>query len=121
MFNFFLFNFQIQDVQEQGTLISLNIDIRAPIVLVPQNSESTNLLAFKLGDLSLKNFFEDTEVSSGVNQNWDHMYLHLDSVQMLRSDLFIYLLPMKTAVDLWSYIIAMKLPSPHIPSLLEPL
>ena len=75
---------QIQDVQEQGTLISLNVDIRAPIVLVPQNSESTNLLAFKLGDLSLKNFFEDTEVSPGVNQNWDHMYLHLDSVQMLR-------------------------------------
>ena len=76
-------------MQEQGTLISLNVDIRAPIVLVPQNSESTNLLAFKLGDLSLKNFFEDTEVSPGVNQNWDHMYLHLDSVQMLRYTLIL--------------------------------
>ncbi len=30
------------------------------------------------------------------------------------------LLPMKTAVDLWSNINAMELPSSHIPSLLEP-
>ncbi len=30
------------------------------------------------------------------------------------------LLPMNPAVDLWSNIIAMELPSSHIPSLLEP-
>ncbi len=30
------------------------------------------------------------------------------------------ILPMKTAVGLWSNIIAMELPSSHIPSLLEP-
>ena len=29
-------------------------------------------------------------------------------------------LPVKTVVDLWSNIIAMKLPSPQIPLLLEP-
>ncbi len=30
------------------------------------------------------------------------------------------LLPMKTAMDLWSNIIVMELQSPHMPSLLEP-
>ncbi len=38
----------------------------------------------------------------------------------VRGKHFIYLLPMNPAVDLWSNIIAMELPSSHIPSLLEP-
>ncbi len=89
---------QIQDVQEQGQRYSLYLDLRAPTVLVPQNSESTNVILVKLGDLSLKNFFEDSEVGGpGVLQHWDHMYLSLDAVQVIRSvpgvDLFAFQLP----------------------------
>ena len=41
-------------------------------------------MVVKLGDLSLKNYFEDSEIGGGVLQHWDHMYLSLDSVQVIR-------------------------------------
>ena len=53
-------------------------------MFVPQNSSSTNVLVMKLGDLSVKNFFEDSEVGSGVLQKWDHIYLRLESVTVIR-------------------------------------
>jgi vacuolar protein sorting-associated protein 13A/C len=78
----------IADVQDQGTRIGLNLDIRAPILLVPQHSESTNVIIVKLGDLCLKNGFEDLEVKgTNFKQNWDHMYLRLDAMQVLRGKL----------------------------------
>ena len=76
--------FQISEVQEQGSRISLNVNIRAPTVMVPQSSESTNVLLLKLGDLTLRNFFEDEKMESGVTQSWDHIDMNLDSVLLER-------------------------------------
>lgn len=80
---------QIQDAQEQGTKISLHVEIKSPTVLVPEHSGSTNVILLQLGDFSLKNYFEETEhtAGSGVMQKWDHMYLSLDSVQVIRYDI----------------------------------
>ena len=68
--------------------INLHIEAKAPTVLLPQNSESTNVLEFKLGDLSLRT----KSGSSEKAENIDHMYMRLDSVQMHRceNDLIIY-------------------------------
>ena len=82
--------FQIQDAQEQGTRYSFNLDLHNPTIQVPQHSESTNVIVLKLGDLSIKNYFEDTEVGGvggapGVVQKWDHIYLNLDNMHLLRS------------------------------------
>ncbi len=71
-------------MQDQGTRIALHMDVRAPTLLVPQHSESTNVVLLKLGDFSLKNAFEETEAAPNIMQNWDHMYIRLDYVQVLR-------------------------------------
>ena len=60
------------------------VDIKSPNVLIPEHSGSTNVVVIQLGDLVVKNFFEDTEVQDGVLQKWDHLYLNLDSVQVIR-------------------------------------
>ena len=60
------------------------MDLRAPTIQIPQNSESSNVLVVHLGDLSLKNYFEDSEVGGGVLQHWDHLYLRLDEFSLIR-------------------------------------
>ena len=71
-------------MQEQGTRIKLNIDIHAPIVLLPQHAQSTNVILVKLGDLNLKNLFEETNIGQGIIQRWDHIRMNLDAMQVTR-------------------------------------
>ncbi|CAH1799951.1 unnamed protein product [Owenia fusiformis] len=75
---------QVQEIQTRGMCVSLNLDVKAPTVLVPQNSKSANIILLKLGDLSLKNYFEQSKMLKG-NQSYDHIYMHLDYVEITRA------------------------------------
>ncbi len=44
------------------------------------------MIVVKLGNLRLTNSFEELDVlGANVKQSWDHMYMKLDSMQVLRS------------------------------------
>ncbi|XP_071548119.1 LOW QUALITY PROTEIN: intermembrane lipid transfer protein VPS13A-like [Panulirus ornatus] len=48
-----------------GRKLSLSIDIHAPIILVPQKSDSPSLLVFSLGDLKIDNLFKIAPTGGG--------------------------------------------------------
>lgn len=77
----------IQDMHDQGTRISVFLDIHAPTILIPQHSESTNVIVVKLGDCRIKNCFEDSDIGHGVLQHWDHIFLSLEAMQIMRGKL----------------------------------
>ncbi|KAG0431956.1 hypothetical protein HPB47_021270, partial [Ixodes persulcatus] len=54
---------QVADFAQKSVMLQLSIDIRAPTILVPQKSDSPNLVVLSLGDLNMENFFK--EVSWG--------------------------------------------------------
>ncbi|XP_064629495.1 intermembrane lipid transfer protein VPS13A-like isoform X5 [Lineus longissimus] len=94
---------QVQTMEVEGKKISMNIDVRAPVIWVPQHSKSPCMLVAELGDLSLKNYHDKTEVKTDrktLYQQWDHYYLNLDSVQVKSQTMEIvvgsYLSPLST-------------------------
>ncbi|KAH7948519.1 hypothetical protein HPB52_024076 [Rhipicephalus sanguineus] len=65
-------------------MLELCIDIHAPTVLVPQKSDSPNLLVLSLGDLSIENFFK--EISVGPKPDYvDNILVRLSSLHMTRA------------------------------------
>lgn len=73
-------------MHDQGTRISVLLDVHAPTVFIPQNPESSNVIVVKLGYLRVKNSFEESDVGQGVIQRWDHLFLSLEAVQIMRQD-----------------------------------
>lgn len=65
---------------------SLSVDIHAPTILIPQKSDSPNLLVLQLGDLSLENFFKEARVINGNSTGhlMDNILMRLNHVQMNR-------------------------------------
>ncbi|KAL3234205.1 hypothetical protein MRX96_022642 [Rhipicephalus microplus] len=89
-------------------MLELCIDIHAPTVLVPQKSDSPNLLVLSLGDLSIENFFK--EISMGPKLDYvDNILVHLSSLHMTRAIILLdgstqpqesILEPMKLNIDI---------------------
>jgi hypothetical protein len=75
---------QIHDIHDQGSWITLHVDVHAPVILIPQHSESSNVFHIRLGDLKVKNFPERTDCGKGVYQVWDRLSLSLDDLQITR-------------------------------------
>ncbi|KAL5009893.1 hypothetical protein ScPMuIL_012198 [Solemya velum] len=76
---------QVEGIQPNNTKMSLNIDVHSPTVIIPQHSHSTDLFMVKLGDLGIKNSFNQTDVTVDSRQEWNHIYLDLTSVQINRA------------------------------------
>ncbi|KAL1474073.1 hypothetical protein MTO96_021594 [Rhipicephalus appendiculatus] len=89
-------------------MLELCIDIHAPTVLVPQKSDSPNLLVLSLGDLSIENFFKETSV--GPKPDYvDNILVRLSSPHMTRAIILLdgstqpqesILEPMKLNIDI---------------------
>ena len=76
--------FKVEDIQTQNLRVSVNVDLRTPTILVPRHSKSIDILMVQLGDLSLKNHFNFTNVPPDMRQEWNHIYLNLNHIQMQR-------------------------------------
>ena len=74
----------MEDIQTQNLRVSVNIDLRTPTILVPRHSKSIDILMVQLGDLSIKNFFNFTNIPPDMRQEWNHLYLNLHHIQMQR-------------------------------------
>nr|XP_006815973.1 PREDICTED: vacuolar protein sorting-associated protein 13C-like [Saccoglossus kowalevskii] len=80
---------QVEDIQREGKKIGLNINIRAPVILVPQSSQSANTLIAHFGDLSIRNVYEEAKIPSGISVDHipyvDKMLIELNAVQVSRA------------------------------------
>ena len=75
-----------QDLSQKATRISLNIRMKAPIIIVPQNSHSTNAIVIDLGKLELKNSFKvgGKKDDKGLPAVLDQMDIELTLLRIYR-------------------------------------
>ena len=69
---------QVQNIQEHGTKIGLNIAINAPRILIPCHSRSHDMLVTDLGQLLISNSI--TQMANGVLV--DNMDVQLSSFKV---------------------------------------
>ena len=75
----------MQDLSEDGIKISWYINIRAPVIFIPQTPQSTSCLVAHLGDLMLSNHYEEIDVDGADSKGLiDHMSLQLNSIELSR-------------------------------------
>ncbi|XP_071800647.1 intermembrane lipid transfer protein VPS13A-like isoform X2 [Asterias amurensis] len=76
---------KMQDLSEDGIKISWYINIRAPVIFIPQTPQSTSCLVAHLGDLMLSNHYEEIDVDGADSKGLiDHMSLQLNSIELSR-------------------------------------
>ncbi|XP_038059496.1 vacuolar protein sorting-associated protein 13C-like [Patiria miniata] len=76
---------KMKDLSDEGIKISWYVNIRAPVLFIPQSPQSTSCLVAHLGDLMLSNHFEEVEVEGADSKSLiDHMSLQLNSIEFSR-------------------------------------
>ncbi|XP_033099721.1 vacuolar protein sorting-associated protein 13A-like isoform X2 [Anneissia japonica] len=73
---------QVKELTKQGMRINLNVNIRAPVILIPQSFHSPDTLVVHLGDLIVKN---QIKMADNANHLIDCMKVSLNSVQISRA------------------------------------
>ncbi|CAH1274208.1 VPS13A [Branchiostoma lanceolatum] len=71
---------QVKDVEDRGHRVGLHIDIQAPVVILPETSNSPDALLARLGDLSIRNSFVQEE-----KVPVDKIVVNLSSMQVSRA------------------------------------
>lgn len=77
----------MQAAYEKETRIKLNIDIKAPDILVPSNSKSFDCLWLDLGHITITNTFKDLFVkhSNGNSAIQEELAVNLTNFRLLRA------------------------------------
>ncbi|KAL4216396.1 Vacuolar protein [Mactra antiquata] len=77
----------VQNIQETASRLSLSVNMDAPIIFMPQNSRSLNILLVDLGNLSVKNtFHKPGQVSmKGVPAVLEKMNVTITDVKISRA------------------------------------
>ena len=75
---------QVDDLTKQGARIGLNLNIRAPVIFVPQGPQSSHTLVANLGDLLISNSLEEADSMSGGRSLVDHISVQLFHVTVSR-------------------------------------
>ncbi|GAB1605843.1 Hypothetical predicted protein [Argonauta hians] len=77
----------VANLQETASRIGLCIKMKAPLILVPQNSKSPNILLVDLGNLDISNSFHaaDARSDDGKPAVIDQMKIQLRSVKVSRA------------------------------------
>ncbi len=75
-----------QEFSQKATRVSLNINMKAPVVIVPRNSKSNNAIVVDLGKLDISNRFQivGQRGPQGLPGVLDHMVIQLTSLKMAR-------------------------------------
>ena len=79
-----------QNMNQKAARVSLNIHMAAPLIVVPQNSQSLNAVVADLGTLSLMNSFHlaGKEDQSGLPAVLDKMRIELTKLKLSRYERF---------------------------------
>jgi vacuolar protein sorting-associated protein 13A/C len=79
-----------QEVGKKAPRIKLDINLKAPVIIVPQKSTSDNALVVDLGHLSVKNKFTipaQKKTNDGMPAVLDHMVVQLQELKLSRFDI----------------------------------
>ena len=75
----------MKDLSDEGIKIRWYVNIRAPVLFIPQSPQSPSCLVAHLGDLMLSNSYEEVEVEGLESKALvDHMSLQLNSIELSR-------------------------------------
>lgn len=76
----------VLELAEKSTRISLNVNIKAPVVFLPQSSVSTNVIVADLGLVTVKNHFEivPSKTHTKIPPILDIMRVALSELKMYR-------------------------------------
>lgn len=75
---------QVAEFAQKSMMLQLSVDVLAPTILIPQKSDSPNLVVLNLGDLNIENFFK--EVSLTAKHDYvDNILIRLSSLHMMRA------------------------------------
>lgn len=74
------------ELAEKSTRVSLNVNIKAPVVFLPQSSVSTNVIVADLGLVTVKNYFEivPSRTHTKIPPILDIMSVALSELKMYR-------------------------------------
>ncbi|KAK3565709.1 hypothetical protein QTP86_014177 [Hemibagrus guttatus] len=77
----------VLELAEKSTRISLNVNIKAPVVFLPQSSVSTNVIVADLGLVTVKNHFEivPSKTHTKIPPILDTMTVALSELKMYRT------------------------------------
>ncbi|XP_052241928.1 intermembrane lipid transfer protein VPS13A-like isoform X2 [Dreissena polymorpha] len=78
---------QVGTFHEDNKRFGIHIIMVTPTILIPVRSDSLDLLLLKSGDLSVSNKYNTTEVMPGLRQEWNHLFISLEEVQLSRARL----------------------------------
>jgi len=79
-----------QDISTHATRVSLRVELKAPVVIIPQNSQSCNAVVMDLGHLTVSNALQlitsagGQESSDGFPPVLDLMNVELDKLMLSR-------------------------------------
>lgn len=76
----------MQEAYKKATRISLNIDIKAPDIIVPANSKSLDAILLDLGHITLTNTFNDMKIKNelGYSAVVDELKMMLQDFKLAR-------------------------------------
>jgi len=77
-----------QDISSRATRVSLGVELKAPIIIIPQNSQSSNAVVVDLGQLTVRNALQLTgagqKSADGLPPLLDLMSVELDKLTLMR-------------------------------------
>lgn len=85
----------MQEAYKKATRISLNIDIKAPDIIVPANSKSLDAILLDLGHITLTNSFNDMKIKNEVGHS-----AVVDEIKMMLQDFKLARIKLKTSKEI---------------------
>jgi len=77
-----------QDISTQATRVSLKVGLKAPVIIIPQNSQSSNAVVVDLGQLTVSNALQlasaGQKSADGLPPVLDLMSVELDKLMLSR-------------------------------------
>jgi len=77
-----------QDIASRAPRISLQVELNAPVIIIPQNSQSSNAVVVDLGQLNVSNALQLTgtghKSADGLPPLLDLMKVELDKLMLSR-------------------------------------
>lgn len=75
----------IKKLAKKSPHVEINVSLNAPVIFVPERSDSSNVLMLDFGHLDIKNSFSLVQRSTDISAVLDTMTINLKSTKIARS------------------------------------
>lgn len=80
----------IKKLAKKSPHVEINVSLNAPVIFVPERSDSSNVLMLDFGHLDIKNSFSLVQRSADISAVLDTMTINLKSTKIARSVLLYF-------------------------------